>query len=147
MIRRDHIAGGAFVIAGALILVISADLPFGTLASPGAGMLPKLVIGLMIALGAIIFLRASESPPFGSIPWADLTHGLTVIGLSIAAAAVYTALGFVVTVALLLFALIGIVERRNLAAAAIFSIAVTLFTYILFDKLLKAPLPRGIAGF
>ena len=34
-LRRDHVAGGAFVVAGALILAVSGDLPFGTLASPG----------------------------------------------------------------------------------------------------------------
>ena len=43
ILRRDHIAGGAFVAGGALVLALSGDLPCGTLASPGACMLPKHV--------------------------------------------------------------------------------------------------------
>ena len=49
-LRRDHVAGGAFVLAGALVLAVSCDLPFGTLASPGAGMLPTLLVGFLMAL-------------------------------------------------------------------------------------------------
>ena len=74
-VRRDHVAGGAFIVGGALILAVSGDLPFGTLASPGAGMLPKLVIGLMMAFGLIVLLRAGDSPPFAAVAWGDLPHG------------------------------------------------------------------------
>ena len=35
ILRRDHVAGGAFIVAGVLVLAVSGDLPFGTLASPG----------------------------------------------------------------------------------------------------------------
>ena len=51
IVRRDHVGGGVFIVVGVLVLAVSSDLPFGTLASPGAGMLPKLVIGLMMAFG------------------------------------------------------------------------------------------------
>ena len=61
-LRRDHVGGGAFVAVGALVLAVSGDLPFGTLASPGAGMLPKLVVGLMMAFGLVLLVRAGESP-------------------------------------------------------------------------------------
>ena len=50
ILRRDHIAGGVFIAAGLLVFALSGDLPFGTLASPGAGMMPKLVLGLLIGL-------------------------------------------------------------------------------------------------
>ena len=42
--------GGVFVALGIVVFALSGDLPFGTLSSPGAGMLPKLMAGLMIAL-------------------------------------------------------------------------------------------------
>jgi hypothetical protein len=32
-LRRDHVAGGAFIVAGILVLAVSGDLPFGTLAT------------------------------------------------------------------------------------------------------------------
>ena len=95
ILRRDHIAGGVFVAAGLLVLAMSGDLPFGTLASPGAGMMPKLLLGLMIAFGAIIVVRASESPPLAEIPWNDFTHAATVVAAAAVAIALYTKIGFV----------------------------------------------------
>ena len=53
ILRTDHVAGGVFVARRpARLRASSGDLPFGTLALPGAGMMPKLVAGLMIAFGA-----------------------------------------------------------------------------------------------
>ena len=72
ILRRDHIAGGVFIAAGALLFAMSGDLPFGTLASPGAGMMPKLVLVLLIGLWrACLVLRAGESPPLAEIAWGD----------------------------------------------------------------------------
>jgi len=146
-IRRDHVAGGAFVVAGALMLAVSGDLPFGTLASPGAGMLPKLMIGLMMAFGAVLFVRAGDSPPFAGIGWADLPHAVRVVAVASAAIALYENAGFIVTMAALLFGLTFVVERKPLLTAAAFSVGVTTFAYVLFNTLLKSPLPRGILGF
>src|SRR5437763_943821 len=146
-LRRDHVAGGAFVVAGALILVVSGDLPFGTLASPGAGMLPKIVIALMMAFGLILLLRAGDSPPLAAVAWGDLPHAARVIALAAAAVALYVPLGFLPTMALLLFGLIYGVERRPLLNAALFSAGVTGVAYLLFSTLLKSPLPRGVLWF
>ena len=142
-LRRDHVAGGAFVVAGVLILAVSGDLPFGTLASPGAGMLPKIVIALMMAFGLILLLRAGESPPFVAVAWGDLPHAVRVIVLAAAAIALYVPLGFLPTMALLLFGLIYGVERKPLLNAALFSAGVTAVAYLLFSTLLKSPLPRS----
>jgi hypothetical protein len=138
------VGGGAFVVAGAAILAVSGDLPFGTLASPGAGMLPKLVAGLMIAFGLILLARAGGSAPLASLAWDDLPHALRVVIATAAGVALYTWLGFVATMSLLLFGLIFVVERRPLLPAAAFSICVTVFAYMLFGALLKSPLPRGV---
>ena len=146
-LRRDHVAGAAFVVGGALILAVSGDLPFGTLASPGAGMLPKLMIALMMAFGLILLVRAGDSPPFADVAWDDLPHAVRVVALAAAAVALYVPLGFLPTMALLLFGLIYGVERRPLLNAALFSAGVTGIAYLLFDTLLKSPLPRGVLWF
>ena len=146
-LRRDHVAGGAFVVAGALILAVSGDLPFGTLASPGAGMLPKMMIGLMMAFGLILLLRAGESPPFALVAWGDLPHAVRVIAVAAAGVALYVPLGFVATMSLLLFALTWGVERKPLLNSALFSVGVTGVAYLVFSTLLKSPLPRGVLWF
>jgi hypothetical protein len=141
ILRRDHVAGGAFIAAGALVFAMSGDLPFGTLASPGAGMMPKLVLGLMMAFGAIILIRAGESPPLAEIAWGDFRHAATVVVVSAVAIALYTTVGFVISVTTMLFVLLYFVERRNLWSALAVSVGVTIGSYFLFGTLLKSPLP------
>jgi hypothetical protein len=146
-LRRDHVAGGGFLVAGAVVLAVSSDLPFGTLASPGAGLLPTLIIGFLMAFGAVLFARAGESPPLNTIVWTDLPHAVRVVAVAALAIALYTTLGFVITVGTLLFVLTFVVERRPFLVAAVFSIGVTALAYTLFGLLLKTPLPRGFMGF
>jgi hypothetical protein len=142
-VRRDHLAGGIFIVAGALVLLASRDLPFGTLSSPGAGMLPILLIGLMIALGGAVLLGAGASPPARELAWDDLPHAVKVIVPAVVAIALYTSSGFLLTMASLLFFLTFIIERRPFLIAAAFSVGVTGLAYVLFNLLLKSPLPRG----
>lgn len=147
VLRRDHVAGGAVIAAGAGVLAVSGDLPFGTLASPGAGMLPLLVTGLMMAFGAVLLLKAGGSPPFSAGAWSDLPHAVRVVVVTAAGIALYTRLGFVVTMMLVLFVLTFAVERKPIVPAALFSAGTTLLAYVVFSTLLKAPLPRGIFWF
>jgi hypothetical protein len=90
---------------------------------------------------------AKVSPPFATIDWSDRGHALLVVIITTAAIALYQRLGFLVTMSLLVFALLAIVERRNLLLAAAYAIGLTLFAYWLFGKALKAPLEQGILGF
>jgi hypothetical protein len=147
ILRRDHVAGGAFIVVAAFLLAISGDLPFGSLASPGAGMLPTLLISLLALFGLIIVLHAQASPPLAAIDWSDLRHGLSVLIAAALAAAAYTRLGFAITIPLMLFALVFGVERKPLLHALTFSLGAAALAYLVFGVLLKAPLPRGVAGF
>jgi hypothetical protein len=147
ILRRDHIAGFAFVVAGALVFAFSGDLPWGSVAMPGAGMMPKLVLGLMIIFGLVLLARGNTSPPLSDIDWSDRTHALCVIIAGALATALYTTLGFVLTMSLLLFGLTAAVERRPLLPALAFSVGTALVAFLLFSFFLKSPLPRGPFGF
>jgi hypothetical protein len=138
------VAGGVFVVAGILVLAVSGDLPFGTLASPGAGMLPTLVVALTIAFGLLLLVQARRSPPLAAVDWSDLPHAVRVAAVAAAAAALYVPLGFVATVPLLLFTLIFMVERRPLLPAVAFSAGAAVAVYVLFALVLRTPLPRGL---
>ena len=146
-LRSDHIAGGVFVAFGLLVFALSGDLPVGTLSFPGAGMMPKLVAGLVILFALLLILRANESAPLASVSWGDLPHAARVVAITAAAIALYQTLGFLVTMTLLLFALTFGAERRHPLAAAAFSIGVVALTYLLFAVALKTPLEPGILGF
>jgi hypothetical protein len=146
-LRTDHIVGGVFVAFSLVVLAFSRDLPVGSLSFPGAGMMPTLVVGLLIAFGLILILRGNESAPLATVPWDDLPHALRVVAITAAAIALYQTLGFLLTMALLLFTLIVGAERRPLLPALAFSVGVVGLTYLLFAVVLKTPLERGLIGF
>ena len=78
ILRRDHIAGLAFVAAGVLVYALSGDLPWGSLGMPGAGMMPKLVLGMMVVFGLVLVVRGGASPPLAETDWSDIGHALCV---------------------------------------------------------------------
>jgi hypothetical protein len=146
-IRIDHVAGVFFIAFGLAIIAFSGDLPFGQLSMPGAGFLPMLVAVLTILFGAVLMLRARESAAFASIDWSDLRHAGPVILITAVAIALYTWLGFILTMILMMVGLIVLVERRNIVRAAIYSVVVVFVTYGVFVYAIKAPLPGGLFEF
>ena len=136
-----------FIVAGIVVFAISGDLPLGSMGMPGAGMMPKLIICLMVAFGLVLVARAGDTLPFSDVRWSDLPHAFRVLGITAVATAFYTTLGFVVTMAAMLFILLAVVEGKSLLRAAAFSLGVTVIAYVLFGTLLKSPLPQGIMGF
>ena len=142
-LRADHIAGGAFVALGIIVLMLGWDLPFGRLTAPGAGMLPKLLASMMIAFGATIAAIGSHSERLRELPWSDFSHAALIIVIAATATFLYSRLGFLLTMPLLVFSLLVVVERRNLMMAAVFAVSLTLFAYWLFAIALHAPIERG----
>jgi hypothetical protein len=129
------------------VFAVSGDLPFGSLSAPGAGMMPKLMAALMMLFAAFIIMGAADSPAFSSIDWSDRGHAALVVAITAAAVFGYRPLGFLIDMALLVFALLVLVERRRLLPAAAYSVGLTVFAYWLFGKALKSPLERGLLWF
>ncbi len=146
-LHRDHVAGLVVAATAVVVWLVSNDLPVGSLSMPGAGMMPKLVLAVMIVLALALVVVGHTSPAIAEIDWSDLPHALRVLAVAIPAVAIYTTAGFIATMALLLFCLLFVVERRNVLAAAAFSAGISLGAYFLFSNLLKTPLPAGIFGF
>ena len=146
-LRADHIAGAAFVLFGIAVFVLSGDLPYGSLSSPGAGMMPKLVLVLMIVFGVVLILSARASAPLAQIDWSDRNHALLVVLIAGVATTLYQPLGFILTMSLLVFTLLAVIERKNLVRAAAYSIGLTMIAWWVFGTALKSPLETGVLGF
>ena len=146
-LRSDHIAGGFFVAFGILVIALSGDLPVGDLSMPGAGFLPKILAFLTIVFGLTLAARASESKAFATLEWSNVRHAGLVVAITAFAIAVYDWLGFLTTMVLLMFALLVVIERRNVIYAAVYSVGVVVVTYVTFEYVLKTPLTTGPFGF
>ncbi len=147
ILRRDHVTGGVFVSLAIFVSALSRDLPFGTLSSPGPGMLPLISCGYLMLFGLILALQAGTGPPFSSLEWPDLPHALRIVGITAVALWLYEGLGFLLTMAALLLILLVAVERLPLGRAIAFGLGVPAVTYVLLGILLKSPLPKGPFGF
>jgi hypothetical protein len=146
-LRADHVAGAAFVAFGALIIALSGDLPTGRLAMPGSGFLPKIIAVLLMIFGAALVIRGKESAAFAELGWSDLPHAVQVVVITAAGISLYTVLGFLITLALMVSAILIVIERRNPLRAAAYAVTVVAITYVAFEFLLKTPLPNGPWGF
>lgn len=146
-IRADHVAGTFFILFGIVVFALSGDLPFGTLSQPGAGMLPKLSAGLMMACAVVIVANGGASQRLVDCDWSDYSHAIMLVLIAAAGIFGYQRLGFLITMSLLVFTLLVVVERRNPLFAATYGIGLTVFAYWLFGKALKAPLERGLLWF
>ena len=69
--RKDFIAGLMFVAVGIAAIAISTNYALGTAARMGPGYFPRILGLLLIALGAILALRALRlnGPPLPPWPW------------------------------------------------------------------------------
>ena len=56
-------------------------------------------------------------------------------------------LGFILTMTLLVFTLLMVIERKNVFRAAAYSIGLTMMAWWVFGTALKSPLETGILGF
>jgi len=142
-LRADHVAGAAFVIFGAATIALSGNLPVGQLSMPGSGFLPKIVATLTIVFGLALVLRANESGRFSEFDWSDGKHAVMVTIITAAAIALYTYLGFIITMLLMMVTLLVVIERRNPLRAGAYSIFIVMLTYSAFQFLLKTPLPHS----
>jgi len=146
-LRSDHAAGIVFLLLGIAVFAISGDLPFGRVTAPGAGMMPKLMAGLMMIFALAVMLGAGDSRPLGDMDWSDRWHALLLVAITALAVAAYQTLGFLITMSLLVFTLLVVVERRHVLPASLYAISLTVFAYWLFGKALKSPLERGLLWF
>ena len=146
-LRSDHIAGAFFVAFGVLVIALSGNLPFGTLASPGAGFMPDILAVFTILFGIVLLARGVESKPLAALSFSDSKHAALVVLLTALGVAAFEWLGFVTTDVLLIFALLVVIERKPLLPAAVYSVGLVVGTYLLFVYALKTPLEPGPLGF
>ena len=146
--------GSLFWLALGLISIYgSFRLGLGTLSEPGSGFL-SLLAGSFISLIALLillqtFLRGGEAPKKLATLWAgvnwhrSLTIGILVLGFIL----VLERGGFFLTSFALLFILLRWVEKFSWKMSIMIPGLTLGITYLLFNILLKATLPRGILGF
>ena len=154
MNRQDQISGLVWLLVGICIIVGSLSfLRIGTAREPGPGLFP-LIAGISLSFFSLIivvnamFGRFPEKRSIGEL-WAGLNwKGICWV---MAALLIYASLleraGFLLVTTLLLIYLFRAIEPQQWKLAVGLSILASIFSYLVFDRLLEGQLPKGFLGF
>lgn len=147
MLTTDRVAGAVLVLLGLFVtwesLWSARRLPLGNLQTPGPAYMPTLLATLLLLFGVIVLVLGARSARISTVGWGEWRHTTGILAACAGVAVLLERAGYRLTMTLLLFTLLGVLERRHVLFALAFAVALAFGTFYLFDTLLRVPLPRG----
>jgi putative tricarboxylic transport membrane protein len=149
LIRAEKVTCLLLIAFALFIGFESRKYPLGTIDNPGPGFLP-LLLGIAMAVMAVALTvrvwkngTAKVHRPF----WPE-KGGLSKVSLAFATILLFTALleitGYMINLFFLFLILLRPIGRQKRSWSIAISLGAVLVAYLLFDKWLMIPLPRGI---
>jgi hypothetical protein len=149
--KHADVLSGTFLLATGIGLGYRANqLGLGQVSDPGPGFTIFLAAAVLVLLSVVLVVSSLWLPrneagrESDAVRWGKI--GLILVSL-IVYGLVLRKLGFIVSTFLLVLVFLRLIERKNWFAALLSGVAMALGTYVVFDWLLQARLPRGILGF
>jgi putative tricarboxylic transport membrane protein len=146
VLTTDRVAGGALVLVGLVAIREGLAFPLGTVARPGPAAMPVVLGGLLVLFGLLVAVRDAGSRRLAEVGWPEWRHAAAIAIAAAFAAWGLDRLGYRITVAAVMLFLLGVLERQRLVVTLTMTALVALGSYLLFDTLLRVPLPRGPFG-
>jgi putative tricarboxylic transport membrane protein len=146
MFSIDRVAGIALVLLSIAVLIASRALPLGTLRTPGPAYMPVLLALLLLFFGLLLIAVRGGSAPFRTLRWDEWRHAMAIVVSVVFFAYGLERLGYRLSVAAVLVFLLGVMERKSVLFALLFSVSVAAASFFVFSTLLRVPLPRGPFG-
>ena len=146
MATKDRIAGAALALFALLVLWESRTLPLGTMRHPGPSFVPVLLAVLLLVFSVLIAATGGRTERFRSLRWSELPHGAAILGACAFSAWALERVGYRITVLLVVFFLVKVVEKKSWIATAVAALALSFGSFYLFYTLLRVPLPLGPWG-
>jgi putative tricarboxylic transport membrane protein len=143
----ERISSLVVFVIGLLITWQASKLRLGGFRTPGPGLFP-LILGLILILLSLILLIQSRGR-LGSRPFSfgeSPKRVSMVYGSLLAYVAILEYAGFLLSSFLLIFFLFVVLGEYTLKRAALTALAATAVAYLLFDVLMKSPLPKSLLG-
>ena len=146
MLTTDRVAGGALALLALVVLWESRQLPLGSFHNPGPAYMPVALAVALLLFGVLLVAGGGKASALAGVGWSEWRHAVAIFAVCAFAAWALERLGYRPTVTLALAFLLGVVERKGIVLTAVFSLALAIGTFVLFDTLLRVPLPRGPFG-
>jgi putative tricarboxylic transport membrane protein len=143
----ERISSLIVFVIGLLVTWQASNLKLGGFHRPGPGLFP-LILGLILILLSLILLIQSKSRPGArSLSFGESPKRIAMVyGSLLAYVATLEYAGFLLSSFLLIFFLFVILGEYTVKRAAFTALTATAIAYILFDVLMKSPLPKSILG-
>ncbi|OZM83467.1 tripartite tricarboxylate transporter TctB family protein [Pseudonocardia sp. MH-G8] len=148
--RHDLVAALLAAALGAAVVLHVRTFPELPDGQPGPALFPGIVGALLLVFGLVLVVRAVLArgrpvAPAAPVTGQGVVRALAVVGLVVAYLLLAEVLGFLLTMAVLLFLLMWLLGGKPLVAA-LAAAATTGIVVLLFQELLLVPLPTGLLG-
>jgi putative tricarboxylic transport membrane protein len=150
--KADRISGAFWFLFSLFISFESYKLGLGTVRQPGPGFL-FFWIGIVIAILSWVVILTSfkkqsiEEFRVSVFEGSNIAKLLLVVGSLFIYALLIEWLGFLIVTLLLFIFLLRIIEKKKTWFAVLVSLAITAFSYLLFELGLQSQLPKGLLEF
>lgn len=145
-LRSDQLSGLVLFALGVFVAWYNRDYPLGSLQEPGPGYTPLLIAIFLAAMGLLIALTGGSSTRFAEMRWPEGRRAAVILLACAVATYALEPLGYIVTIAALLFFFVGVLERRGIVATTLMALGFSVISYYLIGVILHVPLPRGPWG-
>ena len=152
--QRNLLTSVLMLAFGIFFLIQARSIPQKIESDVGSGYVPSFICICMIVVAAAkLIITLTRKDPFDDVKEEGLgstTGGVVTILIMLVYMLLFEPLGFIVSSALFLFALINWFansENRNLPLFAVISVVMPVAIAALFVYVIKMPLPKGLIGF
>ena len=148
MIRAEKVTCLLFMAFAVFVGFESRKYPLGTLDNPGPGFLPLLLAVAIAAMAIALTVKVWRSSTTAiRRPFWPERGGLSKVSLTFITILLFTALldtaGYMIDILFLFLILLRPIGRQKWVWSIAISAGATVVAYLLFDKWLMIPLPRG----
>lgn len=143
---RDVIGGGIFLLIATYALVMSYRYELWSVGEPGSGLYPFSVSALLALVSILLVAGALRRSPRSADVGGDRRRLLAYLAALAGFAVGFPLAGHVLTTAAAFLFLLLAVERVGWRRAVWVTIASVAGSWLLFERLLGVPLPRGLLG-
>jgi hypothetical protein len=146
----DQTSSLFWLLVSLSVLIESLRLGIGNLQNPGMGFLTFGASGILGILSLVLFTEATlrkeeekAKPLFAEKLWKRVVFVVIVLVLY---SRMMPVLGYLISTFVLMFLLLGVLERKKMWLVLVSSLLSTGITYIVFSKWLNCQFPDGLFG-
>jgi putative tricarboxylic transport membrane protein len=144
------ITGGIFLALGIVYLIQALQYGIGPSGRPGPGLYPIFAVAVLLTGAIGMIVNAWLRPTAAAIAWPvgkERWRVLAIIAVSLFYAFTLEFIGYFLGSAVVMLTCLHVMGMRSWLLKIGLTLAVTILSFLIFDKVLSVPLPTGFIGF